>query len=103
MLTLVLVGVAVTGFSQSWALQQLSHRGAVSTSPAIMSAASSSRRARIEGAAALLLFGGAPLAAEASGGATAGKYTTIPIAKRRYYGRVKQGVVEYLAVGAAVK
>jgi len=27
--------------------------------------------------------------ANASGGATAGKYTTIPIAKRRYYGRVQ--------------
>jgi len=103
MLTVVLVGAAVSGFSQSWALQQLNHRGAVSSIPAIMSAASSSRRAMIEGAAALLLFGGAPLAAEASGGATAGKYTTIPIAKRRYYGRVKQGVFEYLAVGAAVK
>ena len=28
----------------------------------------------------------------ASGGATAGKYTTIPIAKRRYYGRVQEAV-----------
>jgi len=34
----------------------------------------------------------------ASGGATAGKYTTIPIAKRRYFGRVKQGVFEFLAM-----
>ena len=32
----------------------------------------------------------------ASGGATAGKYTTQPIAKRRYFGRVKQGVFEFL-------
>jgi hypothetical protein len=32
-----------------------------------------------------------PKDANASGGATAGKYTTIPIAKRRYYGRVQQG------------
>lgn len=32
----------------------------------------------------------------ASGGATAGKYTTIPIAKRRYYGRVSQAVHEFL-------
>ncbi len=38
-----------------------------------------------------------------SGGATAGKYTTIPIAKRRYFGRVKQGVFEFLAVGKAIK
>lgn len=44
-----------------------------------------------------------PGAAMASGGATAGKYTTIPIAKRRYFGRVKQGVFEFLALGAAVK
>lgn len=32
-----------------------------------------------------------PKDVNASGGATAGKYTTIPIAKRRYYGRVQQG------------
>jgi len=62
----------------------------------------------LDGAAALLAYGAAlgvaaPRAAQASGGATAGKYTTIPIAKRRYYGRVKQGVYEYLAVGVAVK
>ncbi|CAB9528592.1 expressed unknown protein [Seminavis robusta] len=36
----------------------------------------------------------------ASGGATAGKYTTIPIAKRRYYGRVQQGVHDFLAMGS---
>lgn len=58
----------------------------------------------LEGAAALLLLGAAtPEAALASGGATAGKYTTIPIAKRRYFGRVKQGVFEYLSVGDSVK
>ena len=38
----------------------------------------------------------APPSAYASGGATAGKYTTIPIAKRRYYGRVQEGVHEFL-------
>lgn len=43
-----------------------------------------------------------PEAALASGGATAGKYTTIPIAKRRYYGRVQQAVHEYLLMGPAV-
>ena len=48
-------------------------------------------------AAAALLLGGSPLPAVASGGATAGKYTTIPIAKRRYFGRVKQGVFEFHA------
>mmetsp|Transcript_9774 Transcript_9774/g.14526 ORF Transcript_9774/g.14526 Transcript_9774/m.14526 type:complete len:250 (-) Transcript_9774:85-834(-) len=35
----------------------------------------------------------------ASGGATAGKYTTIPIAKRRYYGRVQEAVHEFLELG----
>lgn len=35
-----------------------------------------------------------PDLANASGGATAGKYTTIPIAKRRYYGRVQEAVHE---------
>lgn len=43
-----------------------------------------------------------PLAANASGGATAGKYTTIPIAKRRYYGRVQQSVHEFLLLGPQV-
>lgn len=38
----------------------------------------------------------------ASGGATAGKYTTIPIAKRRYYGRVQQAVHDFLLMGPAV-
>ena len=61
------------------------------------------RRALVEGATALALLGALPGAAVASGGATAGKYTTIPIAKRRYFGRVKQGVYEYLLVGDAIK
>ena len=39
-----------------------------------------------------------PAPSFASGGATAGKYTTIPIAKRRYYGRVQQGVHDFLAM-----
>ena len=38
----------------------------------------------------------------ASGGATAGRYTTIPIAKRRYYGRVQEAVHEFLLMGPAV-
>lgn len=40
-----------------------------------------------------------PGVASASGGATAGKYTTIPIAKRRYYGRVQEAVHEFLLMG----
>ena len=43
-----------------------------------------------------------PSVAQASGGATAGKYTTIPIAKRRYYGRVQQAVHEFLLLGPSV-
>uniref|UniRef100_A0A7S2S4V6 Uncharacterized protein n=1 Tax=Eucampia antarctica TaxID=49252 RepID=A0A7S2S4V6_9STRA len=41
-------------------------------------------------------------AAWASGGATAGKYTTIPIAKRRYYGRVQQAVHDFLLMGPSI-
>jgi hypothetical protein len=44
-----------------------------------------------------------PQAAWASGGATAGRYTTIPIAKRRYYGRVQQAVHEFVGMAADVK
>mmetsp|Transcript_51266 Transcript_51266/g.76593 ORF Transcript_51266/g.76593 Transcript_51266/m.76593 type:complete len:259 (-) Transcript_51266:2440-3216(-) len=43
-----------------------------------------------------------PSAVWASGGATAGKYTTIPIAKRRYYGRVQEAVHEFLLMGPAM-
>ena len=60
------------------------------------SAAALGRRETLQGAAGL--FGAGlmsavvmPEASLASGGATAGKYTSIPIAKRRYFGRVKQG------------
>lgn len=35
-------------------------------------------------------------AAHASGGSTAGKYSTIPSAKRRFFGRVRQGLYEFL-------
>lgn len=61
------------------------------------------RRGVLLGAAAAALSLGLPESVLASGGATAGKYTTIPIAKRRYFGRVKQGVFEFLAVGDAIK
>eukprot|EP00568_Trieres_chinensis_P013661 CAMPEP_0183291074 /NCGR_PEP_ID=MMETSP0160_2-20130417/624_1 /TAXON_ID=2839 ORGANISM="Odontella Sinensis, Strain Grunow 1884" /NCGR_SAMPLE_ID=MMETSP0160_2 /ASSEMBLY_ACC=CAM_ASM_000250 /LENGTH=270 /DNA_ID=CAMNT_0025451827 /DNA_START=70 /DNA_END=882 /DNA_ORIENTATION=- len=53
------------------------------------------------GAAAAVL-GVNPNVASASGGATAGKYTTIPIAKRRYYGRVQQAVHEFLLMAPEV-
>lgn len=53
-------------------------------------------------AAAVVASGSVSSPAWASGGATAGKYTTIPIAKRRYYGRVQQAVHEYLLMGPSV-
>jgi len=59
----------------------------------------------LSGAASLIFSSSlmsSPSIAEASGGATAGKYTTIPIAKRRYYGRVQQAVHEFLELGPEV-
>jgi len=54
-------------------------------------------------AGGIALSGLAPIEpALASGGATAGKYTTIPIAKRRYYGRVQAGVHEFLLLGPEI-
>ena len=73
------------------------------TSSFEVSKPSTSRRAWLEnvvGGTALVTatsFGFGPDPAWASGGATAGKYTTIPIAKRRYYGRVQQGVHEFVS------
>mmetsp|Transcript_15735 Transcript_15735/g.36144 ORF Transcript_15735/g.36144 Transcript_15735/m.36144 type:complete len:248 (-) Transcript_15735:260-1003(-) len=49
--------------------------------------------------AGAVVIGSVSAPAWASGGATAGKYTTIPIAKRRYYGRVQQGVHDFLLMG----
>mmetsp|Transcript_44746 Transcript_44746/g.97233 ORF Transcript_44746/g.97233 Transcript_44746/m.97233 type:complete len:240 (+) Transcript_44746:84-803(+) len=39
----------------------------------------------------------------ASGGSTAGKYSTIPSGKRRFYGRVRQGLYQYLLMEPAIK
>mmetsp|Transcript_59252 Transcript_59252/g.144865 ORF Transcript_59252/g.144865 Transcript_59252/m.144865 type:complete len:269 (+) Transcript_59252:212-1018(+) len=66
----------------------------------------SSRREMLFGtatAAALGVLGAvAPSPVWASGGATAGKYTTIPIAKRRYYGRVQAAVHDFLLIGPSM-
>lgn len=75
---------------------------ATGPSSASSPALGNSRRSVVFQAAALVALG-APAAVQASGGATAGKYTTIPIAKRRYFGRVKQGVFEFLLLGEAIK
>jgi hypothetical protein len=58
--------------------------------------------ATIATSAAMLPIFTSNLPAYASGGATAGKYTTIPIAKRRYYGRVQEAVHEFLLMAPAV-
>ncbi|CAE8720479.1 unnamed protein product, partial [Polarella glacialis] len=39
----------------------------------------------------------------ASGGSTAGKYSTIPSAKRRFFGRVRQGIFQFLEMGKAIE
>jgi len=56
------------------------------------------RRAVFAAAAAAGLWQGLlpEEAAHASGGSTAGKYSTIPSAKRRFYGRVRQGIYKFL-------
>jgi len=62
-----------------------------------------SRRLFLSSSSAVLGLAGIttafPREAWGSGGATAGKYTTIPIAKRRYYGRVEEAVHEFLLMG----
>lgn len=42
-------------------------------------------------------------AAQASGGATAGKTTSIPRAKLRYYGRMTEVIIAYDALGSVIK
>lgn len=94
---LFLAGSAVDAFSP----QQSS-----STKIATQQSVPESRRElfqKVAGVAgALAVSGLAPTPAQASGGATAGKYTTIPIAKRRYYGRVQQSVHEFLLIGPEI-
>merc|ERR1712238_49184 len=99
-------------FRQRQQQQQSSSSSSKSTSLSLSSSSSSRRdlfqktAASIVGVTgALVLPGGgivAPQPAYASGGATAGKYTSIPIAKRRYYGRVQASVHEFLLLGPDV-
>ena len=58
----------------------------------------SRRHVLLAGAAALPLLG-SPIAAMASGGATAGKTTSIPRAKLRYYDRITGAVTAFEALG----
>jgi len=58
-------------------------------------AVSEGRRA-VLGAGLVAALGGLPEAAQASGGSTAGKYSTIPSAKRRFFGRMREAIFEFL-------
>jgi hypothetical protein len=58
----------------------------------------SRRHVLLAGAAALPVLG-SPIAAMASGGATAGKTTSIPRAKLRYYDRITTAVTAFEALG----
>lgn len=96
-----MLAVSVTSFGVAAPKAQLQQTWRAT---AVMSERAMDRRNMLAGAASFLVATVAmPEGALASGGATAGKYTTIPIAKRRYFGRVKQGVFEFLAVGRAIK
>eukprot|EP00980_Cylindrotheca_fusiformis_P025896 scaffold14838_cov129-Cylindrotheca_fusiformis.AAC.1 len=105
--------IAVMKFFQSISFCTLAAVGTIqaySIQPSSSSEApplpTTSRRSAFQNVAALAAGGALlaldPLNAAASGGATAGKYTTIPIAKRRYYGRVQAGVHDFLLLGPEV-
>jgi len=96
-----LAGSAVEGFSPQ---QQSSSIASQQSAPASRRDLFQKTVASIAGVAGgLALSGLSPIEpALASGGATAGKYTTIPIAKRRYYGRVQASVHEFLLLGPEV-
>lgn len=85
---LLLCGASVSG--QAWAVGPVQVRGS--------GEAVALRRRDALGAtlAAATWWQGSGNAAHASGGSTAGKYSTIPAAKRRFYGRVKQGIYQFL-------
>lgn len=88
----------------SFTVQSTSRQSRVSTE--LTSESKNSRRFFLSSSYATLGFVGTstalPREAWGSGGATAGKYTTIPIAKRRYYGRVQEAVHEFLLLGPDV-
>eukprot|EP00434_Breviolum_minutum_P030075 symbB.v1.2.026596.t1/scaffold2672.1/size73286/2 len=82
-------------FGEAWLFPQAGRHSAAS-------ATSATSRREILGLAGL----GAALQVEpalASGGSTAGKYSTIPSGKRRFYGRVRQGLYQFLKMEPAIK
>jgi len=95
-----LVGSAVEGFSPKQQQNIVSQQSAPASRRDLFEKVVASVGTVAGG---LALSGLAPIEpAFASGGATAGKYTTIPIAKRRYYGRVQGGVHEFLLLGPEI-
>jgi hypothetical protein len=61
-----------------------------------------SRRQWLCGSSAAVALTGMPLRGHASGGATAGKTTSIPRAKVRYYGRISQVLYAFNGLGKAI-
>lgn len=102
-----IVFMSVMALSHAFTVPQSSRTSIPLNMEAPSQSDESSRRAFVTSTASAFGMMGAlatiaPEEALASGGATAGKYTTIPIAKRRYYGRVQQAVHEFLELGPAV-
>uniref|UniRef100_A0A7S1L7H2 Uncharacterized protein n=1 Tax=Alexandrium catenella TaxID=2925 RepID=A0A7S1L7H2_ALECA len=86
---------------QAWSVLPRSPAREVVTGEPAGAAAVAGRRATVgAGLLAILTPGDA---ARASGGATAGKYSTIPSAKRRFYGRVRQGIYQFLQMEEPIK
>jgi hypothetical protein len=69
----------------------------------VVAQSSLGRRDWLSSAAAAAALGWIPLKAKASGGATAGRTTSIPKAKTRYYGRVTAFVAAFAAFDPLVK
>jgi hypothetical protein len=92
--------VAVVGCGQAW----ISPPAQGKRAPAQGAAAAMEEAVGRRGALGAIGIAGlwAPLSgsepAYASGGSTAGKYSTIPSAKRRFYGRVRQGIYAFLSM-----
>jgi len=97
---LACVASGLTGLSQAL-------RAGARDAPASKSSSSSCikesnrRHVLLAGAAALPVLG-SPFSAVASGGATAGKTTSIPRAKLRYYDRISAAVGQFTALGGAL-
>lgn len=87
--------------SRAWVPPQQHSRPAADSAQA--SGTTAGRRAALELLTLAGVVGSASEPAWASGGSTAGKFTTIPTAKRRFYGRVRQGIFEYLQMGEAIQ